>query len=513
MIKSLLLTAPRALCVLALSLGLAACGGEAPTASDPVPAVNTDACIESFAVGFQADKCLMANGDNPPISPLYWPDVCTPNLQGWTPVQGSFDQLSWRSFLYNNWPADGSGQPDTNQQIGVQVGGVYPDMVWQKYKNAQDVIGTGSEEVAAYASPSPVPEGCDPAGPRVLTMTSKFPTNSIASVRSALLEGTEDGASLSSIDQAFRGPLYPQGPDPLLPVFYEIRINETEYNAIVSAGAQDKSPAELNCTSLAVLDQDSPCVPFSFPLESTEVKAAWKELSGDEKSSGTFFHQDLQVVDPSDGTCSVRTMGLVGLHIARKVSHAVPAEDARTISWAWSTFEHANNVPPVASDSSDASDGSEGSYSFFSSDCTPAVDDATCAALDPHTAHPEEKYQCCPNLYRYAAGTVPANPTPDQVTRIDASPTDTQACDAVYDPLDKGVFNNYSLVVTQWPKAADGPPFTPIITPALARNAVIETYFAKWQNGEQVSTSSCMGCHGGSSAVDMSYIFLPNSGN
>ncbi len=499
--QSSISTVLRALFVLALSLGLAACGGES-TAPGPEPAVNADACTESFAAGFQADKCQLANGDNPPISPLYWPDVCTPSLQGWTPTQGSFDQLSWRSFLYNSWPADGSGQPDTSQQIGVQVGGVFPDMVWQTYKNAQDVIGSSSDAVADYASPSPVPEGCDPEGPRVLTMTAKFPENSIAAVRSALLEGTEDGASLSSIDQAFRGPLYPQGPDPLLPVFYEIRINETEYTSIVNAQAQDKSPKELNC-----VDQGADCKPFSFELGSTEVKAAWKALSDDEKNSGTFFYQDLQVVDPSDGTCSVRTMGLVGLHIARKVSHAVPAEDTRTIAWAWSTFEQNNNVPPVGSD------GSGGSYSFYNPDCTPAVDDATCAALDPSTAHPEEQYQCCPNLYRYAAGTVPANPTPNQVTRIDAAPSETQACDAVYDPLDKGVFNNYSLVVTQWPKAADGPPFTPIITPTHSRNTVIETYFAEWQNGEQVNTSSCMGCHGGSSAVDMSYIFLPNASN
>lgn len=487
-------------------LGMVACAKEpAPAPDDSLAAAgdNVDPCesSETWAAGFQSDNCLLVNGDNPPVTPVYWPDVCTPQSSaGWTPTQSSFDQLSWRSFFNTNWPADAAGQPDASKPLGVQENGAFLATVWERYKNAEDLFAARGRLTAAdFADAGPVPAGCDANGPRVLSMTSKVPHEAMLSVRAVLTSAAGDDSGLSSIDQAFRGPLYPQGPAPLMPVFYEIRINDTEYQAIIAAGAQNKSLAELNCTGS--YDTET-CTPFTFPLESTEVKAAWKVLSADEVGSGTFFYQELQVLDPATGTCSVQPMGLVGLHIARKVSHAISGDDdGRKNSWAWATFEHQRNVPPVGSSGS-------GSYSFFDAACTPAVDAATCAAVT--APNPDDAYQCCENLYRYAAGSVPSSPTPDQVTRIDESPPLTQACNAIYAQVEKGVFDNYTLVVTQWPKLSDGP-FPATVTPALARNTVIETYFTEWQNGAQVSTSSCMGCHSGSSAVDMSYLFLNNA--
>ena len=488
-------------------LSLVACGGgdTAPPADDPpadggdtVGSLPVQACTESWAQGFQSDGCTLVDGSNPPIDPENWPDTCSPGAFGWAPSQASFDQLSWRSFLNASWPALADGKPDTSKALGVQEGGVFQPTVWEKYKNAADLFGEGGASLTAadYASPSPVPEGCDAAGPRVLSVTSKFPHTSITAVGAALAAGDD---SLQSIDQAFRGPLYPQGPgDPLYPVYYEIRINDTAYGHIVEAGAQNKSPDELNCKGSYAGDG---CTPFTFPIESTEVKAAWKVLSDDEVSSGRFFYQDLQIQDPTSGSCLVKPMGLVGLHIARKVPSANAG--SRKDAWAWSTFEQVDNVPAPGSD------GSGGTFSFFNPDCQPAVDAATCAAVT--APDPDPAYQCCENLYRYAAGTVPTDPTPDQVTRIDSAPEPTQACNAVYDPLDKGVFNHYSLVVTQWPKADDGGGGY-VVTPTHARNAVLETYFTKWENGAQVNTSSCMGCHSGGQAVDMSYLFLGNTG-
>ena len=490
-------------------LSLVACGGGDTTPppddgagggdlADAVGAVPVQACVESWAQGFQSDGCALADGGAPPVDPEFWPDVCTPGGVGWTPSQSSFDQLSWRSFFRASWPAKVEGEPDASKALGVQEGGVFQPTVWEKYANAADLFGQGSASLTAedYGSPSAVPDGCDADGPRVLSMTSKFPHTSIRAVGAALDSGDE---SLQSIDQAFRGPLYPQGPGgPLYPVYYEIRINDVAYVAIVNAGAQNKSPDELNCTGSYAGDG---CVPFTFPLESSEVKAAWKVLSDDEVASGRFFYQDLQIEDPNSGACLVKPMGLVGLHIARKVQLA--NADSRKHSWAWATFEQVDNVPPVGSD------GSGGTYSFFDPDCQPVVDAATCSAVQ--TPNPDPAYQCCENLYRYAAGTVPTDPTPDQVTRLDEAPDQTQACNAVYDPLDKGVFDHYNLVVTQWPKANDdGSGY--IVTPTQARNTVLETYFTEWDGDTQVNTSSCMGCHSGNQAVDMSYLFLGNTG-
>ena len=507
---------------LLLSVGLTLAGchrGETTSQSESAAMGESSAgssggspCKEPWAKGFDANSCTMEDGSTPPIKPLYWPDVCNPQLAGWTSVQQSLDQLSWRSFLYTSWPAKEDGKPDASKSIGVEEGGKFAPVVWERYADAASLFGSSAATLTAddFGKAAPVPEGCSADGPRVLTMTSKIPHAALLAVRSALQSASSADAvaeGLQSIDQAFVGPLYPQGPEGpsgLWPVFYEIRINQVEYNAIVAAGAQNKTPNQLNCVNLLG------CKPFTLPMESTEVKAAWKVLSQDEVASGRFFHQDLQVVDPVSGKCSVQPMGLVGLHIARKVKSTVIGSDPRKNTWSWATFEQEDNVPPVERA---GNDGTSASYSFFNPSCTPAVDAATCAGVKRPDDDPA--YQCCENLYRYAAGTVPSNPTPDQVTRIDQAPSGTQSCNAVYDPLDKGVFDHYTLVTTQWPKASDGPG-EPTVTPAHSRNAVIETYFTTWQKSgedyQQVVTSSCMGCHSGRQAVDMSYLFLQNAG-
>src|SRR5689334_14479251 len=81
------------------------------------PGLNVCGSSQAWATGFQADQCLMADQTLPPVTPTFWPDACTPPAFGWIPSQSSFDQLSWRSFLYAVWPANPSqpGTPDTRQ--------------------------------------------------------------------------------------------------------------------------------------------------------------------------------------------------------------------------------------------------------------------------------------------------------------------------------------------------------------------------------------------------------------
>ena len=499
--------------VVGVALGALACATEegpeetmAPDALGATADGNACEASQTWAAGFQADHCTMADGGLPPIDPTLWPDVCTPQSSaGWTPTQTSFDQLSWRSLLALSWPADPNdpGQPDTGEPIGAQQDGVFLTTVWESYKSAQDLFGPGGAALTAgdFAAASPVPRGCSAGGGRVLTMTSKVPRSSIQAVRTAGLLGAEAGA-IGSIDQAFRGPLVDQEGKV---VYYEIRINDVEYEAIVAAGAQTKSPDELNCTGQY---KTPDCTPFQLPIGSIEVKAAWKQLTPEELASGTFFSRTMQLANEGGGGCTEATMGLVGLHVARKTDHSLNVFEGKPgPSWAWATFEQAANVPPVGSS------GEGQTWSFYDAGCTPAVTAADCEQASQTSPNPDPKFQCCPNLYRYAPGMPPAGASPDQITRIDEAPAARTACNAVYAQTPLEIWGNYSLVTTQWPKASDGPPAPGVVTPAHSRNTTLESYFTAWQNGVQVNQSSCMNCHFGSQAVDMSYLFLSNAGS
>jgi hypothetical protein len=125
------------------------------------------------------------------------------------------------------------------------------------------------------------------------------------------------------------------------------------------------------------------------------IKAAWREMT-DADDTSRYFTQEAVTYDGTD--CLEITVGLVGLHIARKV--------ASSPKWIWATFENEDNVLVSGTD------GDGRAYFFFSQLC----------AADP----PPDCWQqvgivytddiCCPNLIPY--------PSPDptdsinQVTRL-----------------------------------------------------------------------------------------------
>lgn len=450
-----------------------------PAMSTPVVLLaGTCKATQQWARGFQADSCWLGNGDLPPIQPDLWPDVCTSAFFGWFPSQASFDQLSWRTFLYAVWPANpiNPGTPDKGQPIGGRRrDGAFLPTVWETFRSTDDLFNPGGE----------VPAGCSADGPRVLSMTSKVPSAAFHAVAGAGL--------LDSLDPALSSPLVDQNGNL---VYYEIRINELEHSAILQAGAQKKSPDELNCTG----DYKKDCTPFVFPVGSMEVKAAWKQLSDEEVKSGKFYSQPFRIQTP-DGQCPTVTMGLVGLHI----NHKTPLSSQSSPSWVWSTFEHVDNVPG----------SSGGPYSFFDPSCSPRASAALCATAASQHDRSAPEYACCTNLDRYPSGTLPAHPAPSQITRLDDRPQETQSCNDVYAQTQRGIWDHYSLVSTQWPQTGEDAHHSVVATPAHLRNTVIESYHAKWvneagQQPKQINMSSCMGCHSKSHAVDMSYLFLGN---
>ena len=178
-------------------------------------------------------------------------------------------------------------------------------------------------------------------------------------------------------------------------VWYEVLMNRDVYDYI-----RDEGLARTGAYSFGgPIDPD---IKVDFPVPSfggstagaIEIKAAWRIMTSQDNTS-RYFTQEAVVYDGTD--CVEETVGLVGLHIARKV--------ASSPKWIWATFEHVDNVPKAGTDG----DGRD--YNFFSAYCAanePADCDEQVAIIDPD-------YVCCPNLIPFPVSSLATN----QVTRLD----------------------------------------------------------------------------------------------
>ncbi|HEX7180597.1 MAG TPA: hypothetical protein VF756_02050 [Thermoanaerobaculia bacterium] len=432
------------------------------------------------------------------------PDICNPNLQGWTPNQAGFDILSWQTFVALSWPADlsqGRGVPDNSKRIGAVDGnGNTLPVVWDTYKQNYEVFQPQNPSWtltdADWNKWGPPPPGCPsaPAGTPVLRLTAKSPPELARAVTKAM---RSTGMLGDDVNEAFTGPLVDQAGNL---VRYNVQMNQTEFDQIVD-GNYYKPGADTS--GLIWYDNTTDT---QFKLGVIEVKSAWKVLSDAEWNGHTFYQREVLIYNEATGnspaSCTFQKMGLVGLHIAHKTASAP--------DWFWATFEHKSNVPETAN--------ATGTYSFYNPACQPAVTPAQCATAAQSAPNSDPQYQCCQNLQRYKAiGPPPDDPYnmqrgPIQVTRVDPL-TGASGCNTAFlQALQGTVWENYFLVSTQWlNQHTEGPPFTPVVTPATLRNTVIETYLVDWKNNQQVSTSSCIGCHQG--GVDFSYIFgAPGAG-
>jgi hypothetical protein len=247
-----------------------------------------------------------------------------------------------------------------------------------------------------------------------------------------------------------------------------------------------------------------------------EVKAAWRTLT-DSEDRQRYVTRTAKVYDAAAG-CTVQTVGLVGLHIVRKV--------AGQPKWIWTTFEHVDNTPPV-----DARD-TDRSYAFYSQSCAENVPD-DCYWAIVAAAPTDSVYTCCPNILMEVAWLG----APNQITRLEPIPAraDVNATFQAALAARESPLQYYFLVGAQWarpsrpdpaaferpcnpngawrvPPPAPGAPCYQQI-PAHVRNSVIEAYnIANDTNGGQSLTDSCMNCHW-ATGVDGSFVWLDAMSN
>lgn len=319
----------------------------------------------------------------------------------------NFNCMVWQDFIYLNWPAmrNQRGVPDGEAKFGAER-----PTVWETYKTVGDVFlpnaanpGPWDHLLLASTLPGSQAAGVSSGAVRRLSAKSKISREVLASMLLGASSIPQD--VLKDIEQASGGILYDLNG---LPVYYEVAMNRVQYDYIVQNGLYNATTQNAFAQSHVI---DLPAAPpLTENIESAiEVKAAWKVLSAEERSSGRFHTTQALL----DGGKTPVTVGLVGFHIF------IPDGS----QGAWGTIAQVDNAPT-------GQPAPPGTYNFFNPNCT-----------DPGGTKP-----CAINL---------ANANPGQVVQITP---DTRAADLLnsyvqslirdYDPASPWQY--YKLINVQW---------------------------------------------------------------
>jgi hypothetical protein len=232
---------------------------------------------------------------------------------------------------------------------------------------------------------------------------------------------------------------------------YATAFNQVEFTQVISAKLYLRS--------------NLPSGGLTFEVGALDIKSSWIEMTNVQHPE-RFYTRLAWVKDPVSGNCSAEpvTVGLVGIHIVQKTSSRP--------QWIWSTFEHVDNVPPKQNGTPPPPP-----FVFNSGDGTPMP------PTDRNGGFPPADWQH-PAIYNVDR-LVPINPS-------------TQNTNNDYRKKLAGtVWQNYQLVMTQWPLKPNSPATPGTIgntfpgrgTTSAFANTTLET----WDQTD-VSTG-CMNCH------------------
>lgn len=409
--------------------------------------------------------------------------------------QDGFNCFGWQEFIALNWKAwpGHGGKPDPNAPPSTfgapSTDGDSPAVVWESYIADSQVFLPNGAPPSPFGAKGSLPTACTEGksaaasklmapkvsrdrfstGYHVLMSTSKFTPKLMRSLRTRALAGTSD--DLSEIIQAGTHSWLTAQNHEI--TFYEVRLNEDEYNYI-----NRNKLFDANCQWQAV----QPGMPgVLLPTSSSsstgaiEVKAAWLPLT-DTSLYPQYLTARAVIVNP-DGSCQSIVVGLVGLHIIRKTPNAQQL--------AWATFEHIGNAPQQGQT------GGLSSYTYNNPNCKPDTDLYGCAV---NTQPPE----CGPGFpapcdYTAPMQVVRSVPLPSNVVSLNNS-----VHNLIRQANPASVFLNYQLINVMWPSAnkpiqpgqtrplTDGNARPPLGEGGLA-NTTMETYFQ--------TDKTCLTCH------------------
>ena len=459
-----------------------------------------------------------------------------------------FDYFGWQAFIGLIWPADLNyrGKPDA--AVGSQ------DFVAASQQNDSGinppvVLETLQTFDAAF------PQTDDPS-------KAPKPWNTIAYSRPFNLDLASKGKAPTGLNEAFSRPLVDQNHQY---VRYNLQLNEVMYEFIREnkwylKGNLPKAPTQASLPPLPVagsLTQD-PLVIMNQPQTSTtvtqpvngnsiELKSAWRVMITEQDLDpakpwrqvddlSRYYVSTANVMDPVTGEIKTNALvGLVGLHIVAKTPQFTQG--------LWSSFEHVDNV--VAPHGGRASFNRDGRFWPEGFSYKPDAFQDTATGPTGAVAEDKRKPVEVSRIYK-----IPETPVVMPQHRPEGFPEglSTVAMNATYQKLLKGtVWENYQLVVTQWPTdpttfyakpfyyprgfpsgstvdpdqpqsvkdavaraeasaAAAYPRWAGLPIPQVgALNTVMETYFQNPSAPQAMENTSCMGCHYGASDMDFSW--------
>lgn len=433
--------------------------------------------------------------------------VLAPNKTSALPSNPGQDQVTidcsaWQAFIALNWQADPAKPGYPNKNASWDSFGTPGDMspkVWETYLEASAVFGGQAPLQGMWQAKRPAVKN--------LSRTSKYGDLDLSAI-------TQAGGDHWLTNQ--RGDV----------TYYEVMMNRDEYEFITQKNFDLTTAAgQLACaTQPGKVISDGP-PPVSGPLRgglnfpvglqpgwddtdcvgniasygdgvgAMEIKASWTPLPADHSLDYRYKTAQAQILDPTTKQVRNVTVGLVGLHIARKRFPRFP--------WVWATFEHIDNSPDEAANGgftpptfpANPNQKPSPGFTFFNASCDPAKDPT---------------YGCRHNVPPRPCGSggicMPYN-SPMQITRIRPVGSTANSVTAyVWSLLPaKSVFNYYRLVDVQWPQTGIGkvPPGPGLRVPLtmgnplpqgnaggpqqIVANSTLESF--------EQNSNSCMDCH------------------
>ncbi len=347
-----------------------------------------------------------------------------------------FYNYSWRSFIALNWPAKigaaSRGLPDRKRAFGDTNG----PRVWMTWKSRYEIfqpMGRLPSPWASYDGKNPCGEGF---ANDVETLSSFSPFHDFDQADL----GFNLGNALVAQNRTY--------------VRYEVRVNEPEFDSIVG----NKWYIATNLPTSA-----TPPVPFN--IGSTAIKAAWRilnEMDTPANRSRYYVVRNAQVFDVTSGECTLQDVALVGFHIVTKTKERP--------QWIWSTFEHIDNVPGVRG----IKTAETVPFSFNNPYQPQELTERPLPLISPN-------YPPSADLQPMQVVRDPDMPITREAMRMNTAYWNLPE-------IKRTVWQNYMLVMTQWPAEPKKPEFEPFPGGALAlSNSIMETYFQKGPG--------CMQCH------------------